>query len=69
MLDKTWVCNILNMAYGKNFRDWVDNAKTERNTKYVDKNVGYIGMGERVHAAFQKSTAVSSKHNITFIQH
>ena len=62
MLDKYWICNILNMAYGKLFRDWVDNNKAERNTKHVDKNVGYIGMGQRVYDAFQKSTAVSCKY-------
>ena len=67
MLDKTWICNILNMAYGKLFRDWVEENKTERNTKHVDKNVGWIGMGERAYQAFQKSTHVSSKWNITYI--
>ena len=62
MLDKTWICNILNMAYGKDFRDWVDSNKTERYEKHVDKNVGYIGMGQRVHDAFKKSNAKSSKY-------
>ena len=69
MLDKTWICNILNMAYGKSFREWVDSNKKQRYEKHVDQNVGYIGMGQRVYNAFQKSAAVSSKCNHIVIQY
>ena len=65
---KQWICNVSATVLGDVFVDWVKDQIEARNAKVTKQKDLMIEMDPDVAAAFQQSTAISSKYsNLYFL--
>ena len=60
-VSREWICNVIATLLKNKFTDWLKKAVDKRNKDVVDKGEMNIVMDPDIFAAFQASTAVSSK--------
>ena len=60
-INKQFIVNVAYSVLGEDFRAWVGDLVTDRNNDITQKKQLLINMDPDVAAAFQNSTAVSSK--------
>ena len=58
---REWICNVIATLLKNKFTDWLKSRVDKRNKDVVDKGEMNINMDADIFAAFQASTAVSSK--------
>ena len=64
-IGREWICNIIATIIQDKFVDWVAKQVNDRNELIVEKGDLAVEMDDEIFAAFQSSTAVSRKYQIS----
>ena len=60
-VSREWICNVIATLLKNIFTDWLKNCIDKRNKDVIDKSEMAVVMDADIFAAFQASTAVSSR--------